>query len=105
MLSVSFIFEPKSYDDNFYALDELIQQAADATEGYLGREAWQSGDGTRRNSTYYWRDESSLKSFSTHPKHLEAKRQYSKWYNGYRVVVAEVVRSYGDGGFSHITEG
>jgi heme-degrading monooxygenase HmoA len=51
--------------------------------------------------TYYWRDLESLHAFSRDPAHVEAKRQYARWYRGYHVVIAEVVRAYGDGGFEH----
>ena len=38
-----------------------------------------------------------------HPKHIEAKKRYADWYNGYHVVISEVLRSYGDAAFAHIT--
>lgn len=103
MYSVAFIFEPGDYDDDFYALDALILEAAESIAGYLGKESWQSADGKIFNSTYYWRDQQALKTFSSHPKHREAKRQYTTWYRGYHVVVAKVERSYGDGNLAHIT--
>ena len=31
------------------------------------------------------------------PDHLAAKARYREWYDGYRVLVAEVLRDYGDG--------
>ena len=34
---------------------------------------------------------------SLDPRHLEAKRQYRKWYAGYQVVISRVERAYGDG--------
>ena len=103
MYSAAFIFEPGSYDDRFLALDAQIEAAAAANPGYLGRETWQSTDGVRINATYYWKDLDSLKTFSTDPNHLEAKRNYQLWYKGFHIVIAEVIRSYGDGEFSHIT--
>lgn len=103
MYSVAFIFEPGTYDDEFYALDALILAVADSMDGFLGKESWQSGDGKRLNSTYYWTNQASIKAFSSHPKHLEAKRHYSKWYNGFHIVISKVERSYGDNVISHIT--
>ena len=41
--------------------------------------------------------------FSMHPRHIEAKRQYKKWYKGFHVVISEIQQSYGDGFFPHIT--
>jgi heme-degrading monooxygenase HmoA len=103
MYSASFIFEPGAYDDKFLALDALIQTAANETVGYLGQESWASADGNKRNAMYYWSSLDSLKEFSTHPKHLEAKRQYQQWYLGFHIVISEVLKSYGDGAFAHIT--
>jgi hypothetical protein len=40
---------------------------------------------------------------SSHPTHVEAKREYAKWYRGYQIIIAEVVRSYGDGALEHFT--
>ena len=96
MYSASFIFKPGTFDDEFHRLNGLIDQAAIATEGYLGAETWQSPDGACLNAIYYWESLESLHQFSTNPHHLEAKKQYSRWYDGYHIVVAEIIRSYGD---------
>ena len=103
MYSAAFIFEPGEYDAEFHQLNALIDAVAKASPGYLGRESWAASEGTRRNVTYYWRDLDSLKAFSRDPVHQEAKRQQSRWYQGYHIVVAQVLRSYGDGGFTHPT--
>ena len=103
MYSVSFIFEPGEYDAHFHELNALIDAAARATPGYLGVESWRSADGRRANATYYWDSLATLREFSAHPRHVEAKRQYRKWYRGYHIVIAEIVRSYGDGTFMHTT--
>ena len=103
MYSAAFIFEPGTYDERFHALDALIEQAARETPGFLGAETWRSDDGTRRNATYYWSTEEALRAFSANPHHLEAKRQYQAWYRGYHIVVAQVLHSYGDGAFAHLT--
>lgn len=103
MYSVAFIFKPKTYDDDFHRLNDAIQAVADAMPGFLGQETWQSSDGKMFNATYYWETAADLKAFATHPKHLEAKSQYDRWYAGYQVVVSEVKRSYGDGHLGHIT--
>ena len=103
MYSAAFIFEPGTYDDRFLALDAQIEAAAAANPGYLGRETWQSADGTRYNATYYWTDLDALKVFSSDPHHLEAKQNYQRWYKGFHIVISEVLRSYGDGALAHIT--
>ena len=103
MYSAAFIFEPGDYDDEFHRLNDLIDAAANATDGYLGAESWFSKDGKIVNATYYWDNLEALSTFSRHPQHLEAKRQYQRWYKSYHIVISEVVRSYGDGGMSHFT--
>lgn len=103
MYAAAFIFEPGDYDEEFHSLDDRIHEAAESIGGFLGRESWQSADGSKVNATYYWTDKESLREFSTHPIHLEAKRQYRKWYRGFHVVISKVQRSYGDGNLPHIT--
>lgn len=103
MFSAAFIFKPGEYDDEFHRLNGLIDEAANNTDGYLGAESWKSMDGKTINATYYWESLEALQTFSRHPRHLEAKQQYSRWYKGYHIVVSEVVRSYGDGTIAHFT--
>lgn len=103
MYSAAFIFRPGQYDDEFHRLNDLIDAAANATKGYLGAESWKAADGDVINATYYWESLDALKEFSRNPHHLEAKKQYVRWYEGYHIVVSEVIRSYGDDRLPHIT--
>ena len=103
MISAAFIWEPGTYDGEFDELNALIEEVAVTTPGFLGVENWSSEDGKRKNATYYWKNLESLKALSIHPKHIEAKARYAQCYNGYHVVISEVVRSYGDSAFPHIT--
>ncbi|MBP6299151.1 MAG: antibiotic biosynthesis monooxygenase [Arenimonas sp.] len=103
MFCAAFIYQPGEYDSEFHRLNDIIQAAAEAMPSYLGVESWQSADGRLKNATYYWSDLAALKEFSMHPSHLEAKRNYARWYQGYHIVISEVIRSYGDGKFPHIT--
>ena len=103
MYSIAFIFKPGKYDEEFYELDSSIEKFAESLEGFIGKEVWHSADQKMVNSTYYWKDEESIKTFSSHPKHIEAKRQYKKWYEGYHIVTSKVERSYGDNTIGHIT--
>lgn len=102
--SASFMWEPGDYDAEFHRLNAMIDEAAKANPGFLGSESWQSPNGARRNAVYYWADLESLEAFSSHPVHLEAKRQYDRWYRGYQIVIARVIRSYGDDAFPHVTQ-
>jgi len=103
MYSAAFIWEPGVYDAEFHRLNAIIDGVARSLPGFLGVEAWQATEGARRNATYYWDSLETLQAFSAHPVHREAKRQYSRWYKGYHIVISQVLRSYGDETFSHIT--
>lgn len=97
LYSVSFQWVPGHYDAEFHRLNAIIDALAKASPDFAGVESWRSADGARGNAVYYWRSLEALQSFAMHPAHLEAKRQYARWYDAYRVVVAEVLREYGDG--------
>ena len=103
MYSAAFIFEAGTYDEEFHRLNAVIDAVAKSLPGFLGTEQWQAPDGARKNVTYFWQDLATLKIFSSHPAHQEAKRQYARWYKGYHIVISEVLRSYGDGSMQHIT--
>jgi heme-degrading monooxygenase HmoA len=100
--SAAFLYRAGDYDAEFHRLNGIIDEVARASPGFIGTESWQGVDGLR-NATYYWRDLETLKAFSTHPAHQEAKRQYARWYSGYHIVISQVLRSYGDGAIAHIT--
>ena len=36
---------------------------------------------------------------------LGRERQYARWYDGYQIVISEVVRTYGDGRMPHLAAG
>jgi len=103
MYSASFIFKPANYDDEFHRLNKLIDAVAVATEGYLGTESWFCENGKTVNAIYYWDSLESLREFSVHPTHREAKRQYKRWYDGYHIVISQILKSYGDGTIEHFT--
>lgn len=93
MYTATFMIRVKAYDADFYALNEAIIAIAEANPGYIDRESWT--DGERNVVILYWKTLEDLQAFAQHPKHLEAKRQYHRWYASYRVLIAEVLRSYG----------
>lgn len=103
MLMASFISTESDLDETCFTRDALILEAAEATSGYIGKENWVSQDGGRRGAAYDWRDQKNLAQFACHPNHLEAKRQYEKWYGGFHVVISEIKKSYGDGALAHLT--
>ena len=103
MYSAAFMFRPGTYDEEFHRLNGLIDEVAKSNPGFIGSETWKSADGKILNAIYYWKSLEDLKIFSQHPNHLEAKKQYSRWYDGYHIVISEVLRSYGDDTIDHFT--
>jgi heme-degrading monooxygenase HmoA len=101
MFTSTFTFAKRVFDDEFHALDERIAAMARATPGYLGEESWESPTTGLIANVYYWESMDALQSLMKHPDHLAAKRQQARWLQGYHVVIAEVVGSYGDGNIAH----
>jgi Uncharacterized enzyme involved in biosynthesis of extracellular polysaccharides len=50
---------------------------------------------------YYWASLDALQVLMQHPAHLEAKAAQANWLDGYQVIIAEVLRTYGAAGFAH----
>ena len=101
MISATFIFDKKQFDDAFYALDNAIAEIARNCAGYLGEDSWENLETGRFANVYYWESMEALQALMQHPKHLEAKAAQAKWLNGYQVVIAEVLREYNNGKFTH----
>ncbi|WP_428852542.1 antibiotic biosynthesis monooxygenase family protein [Imbroritus primus] len=101
MYTSTFTFAVGQFDDAFHALDQAIAEAARSIPGYLGEESWENPSTGLVSNVYYWETMESLEALMRHPAHLEAKRQQAQWLNGYHVVIAQVVGSYGDGGIPH----
>ncbi|KAF1061205.1 antibiotic biosynthesis monooxygenase [Variovorax sp.] len=102
MYASTFIFATRQFDDAFHRLDQAIAEAARALPGYLGEESWENGANGLVSNVYYWRSLEALQALMTHPSHLKAKAAQANWLDGYRVVISEVVRSYGDGRIDHL---
>ncbi len=96
MYTATFIFAKKQFDEAFHALDANIAQVAQSITGYLGEESWQNPDTGLVSNVYYWDSLEALQLLMNHPAHLEAKQKQANWLNGYRVEIAQVIRSYGD---------
>jgi len=94
---IAFTFKPGTYDEDFERLDAQIAQSARATPGFVGVRMWHSPDGLVRNAVYTWEHLDNLQDFSRSAAHLQAKSEYRRWYDGYEIVVSEVLSRYGDG--------
>ena len=101
MFTSTFTFAPGDYDDEFHALDARIAAVARAIPGYLGEEAWENAATGLISNVYYWDSMEALRQLIDHPDHRAAKAAQARWLKGYQVVIAEVLRSYGDGGIPH----
>ena len=53
------------------------------------------------SNVYYWETLSALQQLIEHPAHRSAKQNQARWLNGYQIVIAEVLRTYGDGHIHH----
>jgi len=96
--SASFIFRLKKENPEFEKFNDLIDKAALANPGYLGKERWVNPQENKRMVIYYWDSLESLETFSNHPDHQKAKQKYKQWYYGYEVIVSNVLRIMSDGG-------
>lgn len=105
MYSSTFIFRAGRYDEEFHRLDQRIAEVARTIVGYLGEETWENAGAGLIQNVYYWESEDALLQLIRHPTHLEAKSKQARWLDGYRVVIAKVIREYGDGGLATRQEG
>ena len=101
MYPSTFTFEKGAFGDEFYAVDAEIAQIAKSIPGYLGEEVWENPTTGLISNVYYWESMDALQVLIRHPAHISAKERQAQWLNGYQVVIAEVVRVYGDGGIAH----
>ena len=97
MLSATFVFKQHTNNQDFKDLDEEIMRRAEANPGFKGKEKWLSPDGLQIRVIYFFESKESLAEFSRDEIHRVAKARYAEWYDGYRVEIAEITGSWGDG--------
>lgn len=97
MISATFIFRPNNTAGDFETLDDEIMRRAEANPKFKHKERWLSPDGKQIRVIYYFDDSASLRAFSRDEVHQEAKARYAEWYDGYRVEIAEISASWGEG--------
>ncbi len=102
MFSSTFIFAKKLFDEEFHTLDAQIAEVAHGLPGYLGEESWENTSNGLVSNVYYWETLADLQRLVQHPSHLKAKSLQSNWLAGYQVIIAEVVKVYGDSKLSHL---
>ena len=101
MFTSTFTFAKRQYDDDFHALDRVIADVARSIPGYLGEETWENAAAGMVSNVYYWESMEALRALMQHPSHQEAKQRQGRWLAGYQVVIAEVIKTYGDGRLAH----
>ena len=101
MYTSTFTFSKGQYDDEFYALDSLIAEAAKSIPGYLGEEAWENQETGLISNVYYWDSLEALETLMKHSSHIQAKQRQARWLAGYQIVISQVINTYGDGGITH----
>jgi len=103
MYSATFIFRKKQYDAEFERLDASIMAAAQSIPEFAGQDTWENAAQELTCVVYYWHSLAGLRALMQHPDHITAKQNYQTWYKGYHVVIAEVLRTYGDDTIDHPT--
>lgn len=86
----SFIFDKKTYDAEFYALDGEIDKRARALPGFIGMESFTDAGTGRLLNNYYWRDRASMDALIADAMHLKAKAGSERWISGYQTVIARI---------------
>lgn len=94
----TFIFEAKPYDDDFHRLNDEIAERARAIPGFLGEEAWHNEQTGLHAEVYYWDSQDAMRQLIGMDTHREAKRQHERWIGAYRIVLGEVLTTYGQAG-------
>lgn len=102
MYAVQFIFKPGTYDEEFHTLDDSIENFVAELPGFLGVEKWVNPETEVKNSIYYFENKEALTTLARFGDHREAKGKVRRWYEGYQVVITEVLAAYGDGNIPSI---
>jgi heme-degrading monooxygenase HmoA len=102
LYTATFVFAKKQFDDDFHRLDAQIAAVARAIPGYLGEETWDNAVSGLVSNVYYWDSLAALQQLVQHPLHREAKASQSRWLDGFRVTIAQVLRRYGDAGLAGV---
>lgn len=107
MYSSTFIFHPTDYDQEFHRRNDRIAARARAIPGFLGEEEWSNEKTGLHSEVYYWETLDALHQLIEMGEHREAKARHARWIDSYRVVISQVLTSYGhDGlGLDHVPNG
>ncbi|RYF73587.1 MAG: antibiotic biosynthesis monooxygenase [Comamonadaceae bacterium] len=102
MYSSTFVFASHQLDEAFHVLYAEISAVAQGLEGYRGEESWENAQTGLVSKVFYWEHLDALHQLMVHPAHLRAKAAHEQWLAGYQVVIAKVMRVYGDTRLDHL---
>lgn len=78
---------------DYDALDAELGAMVESQDGFIDAKSFAAEDGERL-TVVWWRDQESLARWKALPRHAEAQRTgRERWYEYYKMDVAEVVRS------------
>lgn len=98
MFTSTFIFKAEHYDAEFHRLNDEIAERARAIPGFLGEEEWSNEQAGLHAEVYYWETREAMRQLIGMPVHREAKSRQDRWIEDYRVVIGEVISTYGSPG-------
>ncbi len=101
MYSATFAFGRGDYDDESTAATRRSQRSPRRFPDIWARKPWGNPATGLISTVYYWQTLEALQQLVEHPQHRAAKDLQSRWIRGYHITVAQVLRSYGDGGIAH----
>ena len=81
--------------DDYHAMAEEMLARARSMPGFVDFKSYAAADG-ERISVIHWQSQETMRGWSDDVRHVIAQRLgREKWYEYFRLEVAEVVRSYG----------
>lgn len=101
MYTATFTLAKREFDTAFHMLDQLASRVAPVRPRYRDEESWENAATGLICKVYYWDSLEALQQLIEHPAHQAAKQQLGQWLDGYQVTIAQVLKSYGDGGINH----
>jgi len=97
MYLVTFRLDPAEYDAVFHELNDTVQAAAEATDGYRGKRTWNDPETDELLVVYYRESLDAVETFGADSVHERAKERWTEWYDAYEATVTEVIETYGSG--------
>lgn len=98
MFTSTFMFEAKEFDEDFHRLNDQIAEQARQIPGWLGEESWHNESTGLHSEVYYWESMEALRQLIGMAEHKVAKASHERWIGRYRVVIGEVLSTYGQAG-------